>query len=83
MGGSFNTREYFHGKTAWFLRSIKWVFMFLVFVVPIGLLMAGMQNNNIMVLGAAFVIQYVGLLFERWLFFAQARHPQNLYYQTI
>jgi DMSO reductase anchor subunit len=24
-----------------------------------------------------------GLLAERWLFFAQARHPQNLYYQTV
>ena len=83
MGGSFNTREYFHGKTAWFLQSIKWVFMVLVFIVPIVLLMAGMHNNNLMLLTAAFVIQYVGLLFERWLFFAQARHPQNIYYQTV
>ena len=24
-----------------------------------------------------------GLLAERWFFFAQANHPQNLYYQTI
>jgi len=27
--------------------------------------------------------QVPGLLAERWLFFAQARHPQNLYYQTV
>jgi sulfite dehydrogenase (quinone) subunit SoeC len=83
MGGSFNTREYFHGKTALFLQSIKWIFMVMVFVVPIILLMAGMKNNSIIVFVAAFVIQYVGLLFERWLFFAQARHPQNIYYQTV
>lgn len=83
MGGSFNTREYFHGKTALFLQSIKWIFMVLVFVVPVVLLMAGIGNNNIIVLSAAFIIQYIGLLFERWLFFAQSRHPQNIYYQTV
>jgi len=34
-------------------------------------------------LGLSFVVQYIGLLAERWFFFAQANHPQNLYYQTI
>jgi DMSO reductase anchor subunit len=34
-------------------------------------------------LGLAFILQYIGLLAERWFFFAQANHPQNLYYQTI
>ncbi len=33
--------------------------------------------------GAAFVVQYLGLLAERWFFFAQANHPQNLYYQAV
>ena len=32
---------------------------------------------------AAFVVQYAGLLAERWFFFAQANHPQNLYYQAV
>ena len=27
--------------------------------------------------------QLPGLLADRWFFFAQARHPQNLYYQVI
>jgi DMSO reductase anchor subunit len=31
----------------------------------------------------AFLLQYLGLLAERWYFFAEARHPQNLYYQTM
>lgn len=83
MGGSFNTREYFHGKTALFLQSIKWIFMVLVFAAPILLLIAGMRNYSMITLIMAFTIQYVGLLFERWLFFAQARHPQNIYYQTV
>ena len=25
----------------------------------------------------------LGTAVERWLFFAQARHPQNLYYQVV
>lgn len=82
MGGSFNTREFFHGKTAAFLKSIKWIFLVLVFPVPLLLLWAGMDGGK-GVLVMAFVIQYVGLLFERWFFFAQANHPQNLYYQTV
>jgi sulfite dehydrogenase (quinone) subunit SoeC len=28
-------------------------------------------------------VQYIGLLFERGFFFAQANHPQNIYYQTV
>ena len=35
------------------------------------------------VLLLAFVVQYAGLLAERWFFFAQANHPQNLYYQSV
>jgi DMSO reductase anchor subunit len=29
------------------------------------------------------VVQALGLLADRWFFFAQARHPQNLYYQVV
>ena len=34
-------------------------------------------------LAVAFALQYLGLLAERWLFFAQAKHAQSLYYQAI
>lgn len=54
-----------------FMKSIKWIFLALTFVPPLGLL------------AAAFVVQYVGLLFERWFFFVQANHPQNLYDQVV
>jgi len=84
MGGSFNTREFFHGKTAAFFKSIKWVFLVLVFPVPIVLLSLGLANQQALLLFVlAFAIQYAGLIAERWFFFAQAKHPQNLYYQTI
>jgi len=83
MGGSFNTREYFHGKTAMFLKSVKYIFMVLVFPVPLVLLFSAVDTSNTGVLIAAFAIQYIGLIAERWYFFAQANHPQNIYYQTV
>jgi len=82
MGGSYNTREYFPGKKAVFLKSVKWIFLVLAFPVPLLLLWNGMDGSKGMLM-MAFIVQYVGLLFERWFFFAQANHPQNLYYQTV
>ena len=83
MGGSFNTRDFFHGAAPWLFRSVKWIFLVLVFPVPIGMLFVGMIHSSATLIAAAFVVQYLGLLVERWFFFAQANHPQNLYYQTI
>ena len=76
MGGSFNTREFFHGRPREVVRAARWALLALVFPVPALLLFAGQA-------GAAFVLQFAGLLAERWYFFAEARHPQNLYYQVI
>jgi DMSO reductase anchor subunit len=83
MGGSFNTREFFHGRTRALMRSVKWIFLVLVFPVPAALLAAGLALDAPAALAAAFLAQYLGLLAERWFFFAQANHPQNLYYQTV
>ncbi len=81
MGGSYNTREFFHGKSAAFIRAIKPSFLLLTFAVP--MLMLGAAPAVSVVLVPAFVVQYLGLLAERWYFFAEANHPQNVYYQTI
>jgi len=83
MGGSFNTREYFHGAKPFLFKSIKWVFLVLVFVVPVLLLSVALNANIVALFALAFIVQYTGLIAERWFFFAQANHPQNLYYQTI
>lgn len=83
MGGSFNTREFFHGKTATFVRSIKYIFIVLAFVIPAILIIASFYQPGYVLPLAAFVIQYVGLIAERWYFFAEANHPQNIYYQSI
>jgi len=76
MGGSFNTREFFHGRPREVVRAARWTCLALVFPVPALLLLAGQPL-------IAFLAQYVGLLAERWYFFAEAKHPQNLYYQAI
>jgi DMSO reductase anchor subunit len=83
MGGSFNTREFFHGKTREVVRAVKWSFLILVFPVPLFLVWIGLNQSDTAFFAIAFVVQYLGLLAERWFFFAQARHPQNLYYQAI
>jgi DMSO reductase anchor subunit len=83
MGGSFNTREFFHGKSPGALRAVKWVFLLGAFVLPMGLLALGLGSASAELLLPAFAVQYLGLLAERWFFFAQANHPQNLYYQTV
>ncbi len=83
MGGSFNTRHYFHGKSALFFRSVKWIFLVLAFVLPVLLVGSGFVLASLWLLAAGFLLQYIGLIAERWFFFAQANHPQNLYYQHI
>ncbi|HIP81863.1 MAG TPA: DMSO reductase [Leucothrix mucor] len=87
MGGSFNTREYFHGKTASFVSRIKYIFLILAFFIPLALLAISMgmtvNNSAVVVPLLAVAAQYIGLVAERWYFFADANHPQNLYYQQI
>jgi DMSO reductase anchor subunit len=51
---------------------VKWLFLLCAFVVPSALLAAGLPV-------AAFAVQLGGLAAERWFFFAQANHPQDLY----
>jgi DMSO reductase anchor subunit len=81
MGGSYNTREFFHGRPALMLRVVRWSFLILLFPLPGWLL--GWGGGSFTSFCAAFALQFAGLLAERWYFFAEARHPQNLYYQAI
>lgn len=83
MGGTFNTREFFHGVALPKMRLIRRGFPILAFGVPALLLAVGLSTGLAAVYPVAFLVQFVGLLLERWFFFAQANHPQNLYYQTI
>jgi DMSO reductase anchor subunit len=83
IGGSFNTREFFHRARPGQLKGVQHAFVLLAFVLPLPLLALGRHGDAAAALVLAFVLQYAGLLAERWFFFAQARHPQNLYYQAV
>jgi len=83
MTGSMNTRDFFHHQTQLFLKNIKWIFLVLVFPLPLIFLWLGVASSINSLILLAFIVQYIGLLVERWFFFAQANHPQNLYYQIV
>jgi sulfite dehydrogenase (quinone) subunit SoeC len=81
--GAFNTREFFHGASLTVVRNLRWAFCLGLFVLP--LLLAGwaLSSNATWPWILACLLQAPSLIAERWVFFAQAKHPQNLYYQTV
>jgi sulfite dehydrogenase (quinone) subunit SoeC len=83
MGGSFNTREFFHHQSEGFLLMVRYGFLLMVFVLPVVLIVLGYTLESTRLPVAAFVIQYLGLVLERYHFFTEAKHPQNLYYQSM
>ncbi len=83
MGGSVNTRDFFHAKTRFFLRSIKTIFIIMVFIIPLCVLIFSLFKSSVLLLGLAMGSMYLGLIAERWYFFAEGNHPQNIYYQSI
>ncbi|MFK5969435.1 MAG: dimethyl sulfoxide reductase anchor subunit [Candidatus Marithrix sp.] len=84
MCGSFNTREFFHNKSATQLTVIKNIFLLLVFPIPMFMLIVAISGIFPLYLTlGAFLIQYLGLFAERWYFFSEGKHPQNIYYQSV
>jgi len=82
-GRSFNTREYFHGRSPTFIKVMRTFYLVMVFIVPVLMILGAHLMESFELALAAFSLQYVGLLAERWSFFAEACHPQNLYYQSM
>jgi DMSO reductase anchor subunit len=81
--GAFNTREFFHKASALMFKRVKLAFQLLAFAIPTVLLAVGLASESSWPWLLAALIQAPGLIAERWFFFAQARHPQNLYYQVV
>jgi len=81
--GSFNTREFFHGRTLALLKNVRRVFLLGGFVLPALLVLAALLGAPESLWWLAVASQTIGLPAERWFFFAQAKHPQNLYYQVV
>jgi DMSO reductase anchor subunit len=81
--GSFNTREFFHHVSRMALQRIRLAVIGLAFGAPLlAMLMARLGLSSALWV-AAYLLQVPGLIADRWYFFAQAKHPQNLYYQVV
>ncbi len=72
----------FNARAASLMRDtrLKPTFLIPVFFIPLALLADGMTAPLLFVV---LILQYIVLPVERWFFFAEAYHPQNLYYQGI
>ncbi|MBI2236229.1 MAG: dimethyl sulfoxide reductase anchor subunit [Magnetospirillum sp.] len=81
MGQSFNTTEFVAPGGPEAVKGLTMFFMLAGFALPALLLAAGWRGGEPILLATAFVSQYLGLLAERWVFFASGRHVQTLYYQ--
>ena len=81
--GAFNTREFFHGASQLALRNVRWAFVLGLFVLPTGLALCALSSASTWPWAWAALLQAPALIAERWVFFAQAKHPQNLYYQVV
>jgi DMSO reductase anchor subunit len=83
MGGSFNTREFFHHQTDRVISNIRKIILLMAYIGPMILLAISINSSSISLIAIALLIHYIGQLAERWMFFAEANHPQNLYYQRV
>jgi DMSO reductase anchor subunit len=81
--GAFNTREFFHGVTTRVLANVRRVLVVMGYALPALFAMWGLQGGGTLAWVLAAVVQAPGMVADRWFFFAQARHPQNLYYQVV
>ena len=81
--GAFNTREFFHGASQLALRNVRWTFVLGLFVLPLALQLCALTSAATWPWAWAALLQAPSLIAERWVFFAQAKHPQNLYYQVV
>ncbi len=82
-GGSFNTREFFHHASQVALKQVRLALFALGYALPALLAVWALVTGTGWPWIAAVLVQAPGLLADRWFFFAQAKHPQNLYYQVV
>ena len=83
MGGSFNTRAFIHRYGPAMVRLGRRFFILGGFVLPTILLVLSLSDAAVFIVAIAFVLQLAGFMAERWYFFIEAEHPQNIYYQMI
>lgn len=82
-GGAFNLKEFVHPGSPGLVPLLTVAYIGIAFIAPIIVMGIGWGRGSMNLFALAFIIQYAGLLIERWVFFAEASHPQNLYYQKV
>jgi DMSO reductase anchor subunit len=81
--GSFNTREFFHGASHAVVRNVRLLSWLFAFALPALMMAWALASGSTLPWVLAVLLQAPGVLADRWYFFAQAKHPQNLYYQVV
>jgi sulfite dehydrogenase (quinone) subunit SoeC len=80
---SFNLKEFFHPGSPALLPVLTTAYLIVAFAAPLLVMFFAWSARSTPLFALAFALQYTGLLVERWTFFAEATHPQNLYYQKV
>jgi sulfite dehydrogenase (quinone) subunit SoeC len=78
--GTFLTQEFGYQVPRLRAASLRALSMLLAFGFPVVLLGLALQQANLALVMAALVSVFSGLIAERWLFFAEARHVVNLFH---
>ena len=81
--GTFLTEEFGYQVARARLIALRWLVLLFAFAIPALVLWVGVGLMPISVVFAIAVISgFIGVMIERWLFFAEARHVVNLYHGT-
>ncbi|MFK7794025.1 MAG: dimethyl sulfoxide reductase anchor subunit family protein [Gammaproteobacteria bacterium] len=81
--GTFLTEEFGYEVARARLIALRWLVLLFAFAIPALVLWVGVGLMPINVVFAIAVISgFIGVMIERWLFFAEARHVVNLYHGT-
>tara|TARA_R110002049_G_scaffold252264_1_gene426914 strand:- start:47040 stop:47978 length:939 start_codon:yes stop_codon:yes gene_type:complete len=79
--GTFLTEEFGYQVARARLIALRWLMLLFAFAIPVFVLWVGVSMMPISAVFATAVISgFIGVMIERWLFFAEARHVVNLYH---
>lgn len=79
--GTFLTEEFGYEVARKKLIALRWLVIFLAFVLPMIFLWLSQSLLAVQIaLALAVISAFAGVMLERWLFFAEARHVVNLYH---
>lgn len=77
---TFLTNEFGYDAGALKLVKLRLIMQLLAFAAPIAIISVSFLTQQFALAYLALVITFAGLLLERWLFFAEARHVVRLYH---